>query len=116
MSDMYILDDSGTPVVEPDVIAWSRWRRANLAATVRQTPIDDAVGSFRVVVSTVFLGIDHNFCLGGPPILWETMIFGIVFGNQVFEDYQERYSSLADAIAGHTRAVDMVLSRTGDLR
>ena len=29
-----------------------------------------------VEVSTVFLMLDHNFSGGGPPILWETMVFG----------------------------------------
>jgi hypothetical protein len=27
-------------------------------------------------VSTIFLGLDHNFADKGPPILWETMTFG----------------------------------------
>jgi hypothetical protein len=27
-------------------------------------------------VSTVFLGLDHSFSEDGPPILWETMVFG----------------------------------------
>jgi hypothetical protein len=34
----------------------------------------DRVG--RVKVSTVFLGIDHNFSGKGPPLLFETMVFG----------------------------------------
>jgi hypothetical protein len=46
----------------------------------------------------VFLGVDHAH-LGGPPVLWETMIFG--FEN---DEYQERYTSKADALAGHARA------------
>lgn len=29
----------------------------------------------KALVSTVFLGVDHNF-EKGPPILWETMVFG----------------------------------------
>lgn len=30
----------------------------------------------RVWISTVFLGIDHNFSDEGPPIVFETMVFG----------------------------------------
>lgn len=60
----------------------------------------DQVGE--VEVSTVFLGIDHNFA-GGEPILWETMVFG---GKH--NDFQQRYSTKEMAIAGHRAAVGMV--------
>lgn len=48
-------------------------------------------------VSTVFLGIDHNF-FGGEPILFETMIFP----NQ---DYQTRCSTYEQAIRMHEEAL-----------
>ena len=48
-----------------------------------------------VRISTVFLGIDHDF-RGGPPLLFETMIFG---GKH--DQYQERYSTWEDAEDGH---------------
>ncbi len=53
-----------------------------------------------VVVSTVFLGTDHNFTGKGPPVLFETMIF--VNGG---DEWQDRYTSWNDAVAGHERAV-----------
>lgn len=52
-----------------------------------------------VSVSTVFLGMDHSFG-GGPPLLFETMIFG---GNH--DRYHERYSTWAEAEAGHEKAL-----------
>ncbi len=55
----------------------------------------------RVRVSTVFLGLNHNFG-DGLPILWETMIFG---GEH--SEYQERYSTYEEAVEGHARAVKM---------
>ncbi len=58
-----------------------------------------------VRVSTVFLGLDHSWD-EGPPVLWETMIFG-----GIHDDYQERYTSYKDARLGHERAV--VLAREG---
>ena len=64
----------------------------------------DEIGG--VKVSTVFLGLDHRFSDSledGPPVLWETMIFG-----GAHDEHQERYTSRADAIAGHARAVKMV--------
>ena len=54
----------------------------------------------RVFISTVFLGIDHSFTRIGPPVLWETMIFG---GR--LDEEQWRYTSEAEAIRGHRRVV-----------
>ena len=51
-------------------------------------------------VSTVFLALDHRFMGGGPPLVYETMVFGLAD----FDDREcERYSTRADAIAGHAR-------------
>lgn len=52
----------------------------------------------------MFLGLDHNWAQSGPPVLWETMIFG-----GPHHDYQERYSSLDGAVAGHARALQLAL-------
>jgi len=51
-----------------------------------------------VCVSTVFLGLDYNFS-GGKPILYETM----VFGGEYDQDIMQRYCSRAGAIHGHKR-------------
>ena len=64
----YILDADGNPRPEPDVIKWATWfEKGN--RIVKQ----DQIGE--VWVSTVFLGLDHDFTGKGPPILWETMTF-----------------------------------------
>jgi hypothetical protein len=55
------------------------------------------VGEARV--STVFLGLDHGWS-GGPPEVFETMIFG---GS--FDEYQWRYATWDAAAAGHKRIV-----------
>jgi hypothetical protein len=47
-----------------------------------------------VDVSTVFLFHDHGF-RGGPPVIWETMVFGYPGEGQY------RYTSPIDAIKGH---------------
>jgi hypothetical protein len=52
-----------------------------------------------VRISTVLLGLDHSFGIG-PPLIFETMIFG---GEH--DQYQERYSTREQAEAGHKRAV-----------
>lgn len=53
-------------------------------------------------ISTVFLVIDHSF-RDGPPILFETMIFG---GK--YDQYQDRYCTWEEAEVGHAFAVEMV--------
>ena len=94
MSDHYILQD-GQPVPCEDILEWGRW----LETAERQ--VAHTVISADCDVSTVFLGLNHNFYGDGPPpILWETMIFG---GEH--DQYQERYASEEEARTGHARAV-----------
>lgn len=91
----YILDAQGEPVAVDDVLTWARWfgdaRKRILARDVIRG----------VLVSTVFLGLDHNWSFTGPPVLWETMIFD----SEGSDQYQERYASRASALAGHARAL-----------
>src|SRR5580693_1626757 len=69
----YILDDNGQPVREQDFDRWCQWfgHPENRVIWRDDLPND-------VLASTVFLGIDHNSNLSerGPPLLWETVIFG----------------------------------------
>lgn len=58
---------------------------------------------YKVCISTVFLGIDHSWGDDEKPVLWETMIFG---GKH--DDYQERYTSVEAALAGHNLACQLV--------
>lgn len=93
----YILDDAGEPVVEPDVLKWAKWFEefAN-----RRVALDE-IGDVRV--STVFLGMDHNFDDKGPPILWETLV-----GGGPLDEEMDRYTSKASALAGHAAMVERV--------
>lgn len=90
----YILDGH-VPVPCDDFLKWAEW-----LGTADRHVAKDLVA--RAVISTVFLGLDHNFS-GGPPLLFETMIFG---GKH--DGYQDRYSTWDEAVAGHNRAVEMV--------
>jgi hypothetical protein len=92
---LFILDDHR--VVEArDVIEWATFFEVSTNRTVGYTEITS-----EIYVSTVFLGIEHPSFLGkGPPILFETMIFG-----GPLNEYQWRYSSWDDAEAGHAAAV-----------
>lgn len=67
-------------------------------------------------VSTVFLGLDHSYGGGGPPLLFETMIFC----SQEFGDgeYQKRCSTWDEAVVMHAKAVlraEAVLERVGSI-
>ena len=53
-------------------------------------------------VSTVWLGLDHQFG-EGPPLIFETMVFG---GD--LDQHQWRYSTEAQAVEGHDRVVTLL--------
>lgn len=71
MTDKYILNDKGEPVPEPDLRKWAEWFEASCRPFKRRVK-REKVGPYEV--STVFLGLNHNWGKG-PPILWETMVF-----------------------------------------
>ena len=94
MTRYYNLDAEGQPVPCASIIELSfhegDWR----------------IGSWRkdgVRVSTVFLGIDHQWG-DGPPILWETMVFGGELDQE-----QERYHTREEAQDGHQAMIERVL-------
>lgn len=117
---MYILNENNEPVAEPDTIKWARWFEETHVVNgdiVPRRRVAFTRLNGGIVVSTAFLGIDHAFG-GGPPMLWETMIFRAAHDGEPNNwapfgegEYQERYTSHDEAIAGHTRAVDYVLAR-----
>ena len=58
-----------------------------------------------VHVSTVWMGLDHNFSGEGPPVIFESMAFlehGKPFPTEIDS---ERYSTEAEARVGHERMV-----------
>lgn len=89
MSEYY--DRSGKP------ITLEEWRDSDRAA--RRVALDK-VGEYEV--STVWLGLDHQFG-GGPPLIFETMIFG----SGPLDNEMRRYSTEAEALAGHAEMVKM---------
>lgn len=92
----YILDGK-TPVECPDVLKWARWFEE-----IKNRRVAEDYLSAYVKVSTVFLGIDHNFTRIGAPLLFETMVFG-----GPHDGFQERYRTWDEAQAGHKAAVEL---------
>lgn len=95
----YILDgEEPIPVygdiLAPEGLAWARWMEVHANRLVAQ----DYLGEDQeILLSTMFLALDHRFWGDGPPLLFETMISG-PYG---WGDYQVRYATWDDAWAGH---------------
>lgn len=95
MSDHYILE--GHEAKKADLMTWARWFESNrLNRHVKNEEING------VRVSTVFLGLDHNWG-EGRPLIFETMVFGGKLDQE-----QERYSTWDEAEAGHDAMVARV--------
>lgn len=97
----YILD--GHKVIEePDRLTWARW-----IATYRPRVSCTYFGP-GVKVSTVFLGLDHRFLEPGPPLVFETLVFG---GQH--DGYMTRASTWDEALEQHAAACELVKQSTG---
>lgn len=98
----YILNDDHSIRPVDDVLEWGKWFQT-ADRHVEKTKRDG------VLVSTVFLGLDHSFLAGDadPPIVFETMVFTDKEGHP-YEEYTERYSTWDEAQAGHRRICEMV--------
>lgn len=96
----YILDGH-RPVPCENLLRWARWLQTadRIVARTKIGPL---------LVSTVFLGLDHDL-LGrnGLPLVFETMIFGTDAAGDFVESFCERYSTWGGAERGHRAAVEM---------
>jgi hypothetical protein len=61
-----------------------------------------------VIVSTVHLVFDHQYS-DGPPLIFETMVFGVADDNP-----QWRYSTEEEAKLGHQKVVELLRLRVPD--
>lgn len=90
----YILDGK-IPIIETDILKWGKWFESS-DRIVKKTKFND------ISISTVFLGIDHQY-FAGPPLLFETMVFGGELNMEC-----TRYSTWEQAEKGHDEMVDRV--------
>jgi len=91
----FFLLDGKTPVACSDVLEWA----AAFDISNRRVALDDIDG---IEISTVFLGLDHNYQLQGPPILFETM----VFDDSEHGGSMRRYATWDEAETGHRWVVN----------
>jgi len=87
--DHWILE--GKVPKQADLMTWATW----FEKAHRHVAQSEQNG---VKVSTVFLGLDHQWG-DGPPLIFETMIFG---GEH--DEWQERCSTWDEAEAMHKKA------------
>lgn len=93
INKQYILE--GRKVVPVDLMTWANWYESTDRRVARtETGNGD--------VSTVFLGIDHQFG-DGEPLIFETLVFGGPLDQEM-----ERYSTWEQAEAGHAAMIERV--------
>ncbi len=84
------------PVHVSNVNDWATWFE-----TAERSVARDVVNG--ILISTVFLGIDHRVEKPGLPLLWETM----AFSQDEQADECQRYTSREEALLGHMEFVQL---------
>lgn len=92
---MYVLDENGQPRHAKTLREWGEFFEKPNSRRVAEDHLPGGVW-----VSTVFLAMDHSWG-DGPPVLWETMVFGGPLDGE-----EERYISRESALQGHAEMVD----------
>lgn len=100
----FILDEHDQPVPCKNMLVWGRFMEEHDRRKVEKTTVQD---NPEIMISTVFLGMDHGYhYTNNPdykPVLWETMVFW-----DRPDDFMERYTSLEDAKKGRAHIVGLV--------
>lgn len=97
----YILDADKNVVALPHsaIMQWGEFMHAPGNKRVAYNETGDTS------VSTVFLGTDHSFGEEGPPIVFETMVFG-----GPMDQHTVRYSTWDEAQRGHVETCKKVFA------
>jgi hypothetical protein len=103
MGDYYDLDGNPMTLME--------WAELMEADPERRRVGRTAVRGY--LVSTVWLGMNHNYHPDAPPHIFETMVFPLTdFGDEV---YCKRYSMREQAEAGHESVVRAIERQGGEV-
>lgn len=95
LSRGFYFDRQGKPISRKE---WCQHLESREYCFVKQ----DQIGE--ILVSTVWLGLDHSFG-GDKPILFETMVFGPEGTPEKTDLACWRYSTEQEALEGHARAI-----------
>jgi len=98
----------GSPRIErcEDLIEWATWFETS--GDDRQVAVTVVGGA---TISTVFLGLDHGHGMSDQPLLFET---GVFRADDV--EILRRYSTWAEAEAGHAAAVAAIKEANGQAK
>jgi hypothetical protein len=105
MAGGYFILKGGEPIAV-DAMTWGQWLEA---ATAEYEPghIDSRrVAAWErdgIAVSTVFLGLDHQWRPTGPPLIFETLVTG-----GPLDEEMDRYTTRTETLVGHERIVARV--------
>lgn len=91
VDDMYY-DRQGQPMT---MVEWSK----SISDLEYKRVAYDEVDGGTIQVSTVWLGLNHQYG-DGPPLIFETMVFGGPNDNDCY-----RYASEEEALEGHKKCV-----------
>jgi hypothetical protein len=89
-------DRDGEPI--HDVLEWARLFENDEYRRIALTNLPSGIE-----VSTVWLGINHRFVGDGPPLIFETMVFGGEHNEEMW-----RYATENEARQGHEWVVKML--------
>lgn len=105
LSEPLYHDRDGQPITSRQWGYLRRWRDYWVIA-------QEQVGPYWV--STVWLGLDHGFGRPGPPVIFETMVFGDTTATSSLGEPLDRvrYATEAEARAGHAAMVLLVRATT----
>jgi hypothetical protein len=96
----WIMREDHTLVPTDDVLVWGEFfekmENRRVAEDVIEQPESDPVR-----VSTVFIGLDNSYFDVGPPLLFESMVFGGPLDGD-----QYRYPTWDSALEGHKMLLD----------
>jgi hypothetical protein len=93
MSDFY--DMHGMP------ISLERWAELFEQTEQRKLAVTDVFDDGRCEVSTVWLGLNHQYGLGQPPLIFESLVFYADGGTSSMQ----RYATRELALEGHAALV-----------
>jgi len=90
--------------MDGEVISYEEWITLTTDFDGKRVALDEFDGYY---ISTVLLGMDHNWSGEGPPIIFETMVFYPMGedGRLGPDLYCERYATQAEAREGHAKVV-----------
>ena len=97
MAPRLYIEYAGVPLRAPNIRIWTQWMlTANRIVAKTRLP------KRRVMISTVFLGIDER-AEAESPMLYETCVFTTV--DSSWAEHHIRYATRDTALAGHERLV-----------